>query len=79
MKITKKHTTALEGAVSLLEKAYFKELDCDGVIDIYGKLFVLKELIGEMNKDMNPPLVTETPSLVREKKKKAKKDATQSK
>ena len=81
MKINESHITALKGAVSLLEKSVFKELDCDAVIDCYGKLFMLKKVIEQMEKELNPPPVTSTPtpSLKKAKKKKAKKDATQSK
>lgn len=77
MKIEKKHVAALEGAVTLLEKAHFKEVDCNEVIDFYSKLFIFKKLIEEMKEDMKPKTISGEikPLKKEETKKKKKKDA----
>ena len=53
MKVTSKHLAALKGAVSLLDKASYANIDCDGIISSFNKLCALKALIEEMDNELN--------------------------
>jgi len=72
----------LKGVVTLLERAHYKDIDCDTIIDFYGKMYRLRELISHLEKQLDQTIAggkiekinPEPPKKKKASKKEAKKN-----